>query len=122
MGKKTPPYENWDKWTQARFWTFIRSALRNAWNKYPPKFEALKQAEIGRRINKNTGKLAKHYMCSECGEVFIAKDVVVHHKVDAGMLKTYEDLPLFVKNLFCNVNDLSVVCKPCHKKIHANKS
>jgi 5-methylcytosine-specific restriction endonuclease McrA len=29
-------------------------------------------------------------------------------------LKTYNDLPAFVKNLFCEEDNLQVLCKPCH--------
>lgn len=118
MGKKTPPYKNWEVWTEARFWTFIRSALRVAWNKYPPKYEALKQAECGKRTNKATGRLAMHCTCAKCGGAFVKKDVVVHHRIDAGSLKKYEDLPAFVEHLFCSADDLDVVCKECHHAIH----
>ena len=115
MPRKTPPFKNWEKWTEARFWSFIRSALRRAWMKYPPKYEALKQAEVGRKVNKKTGKLAKHYKCNICKKEFVANDVQVDHIVEAGTLRSYEDLPEFVNKLFCSADDLQVLCKPCHK-------
>jgi 5-methylcytosine-specific restriction endonuclease McrA len=114
MGKKTPPFVNYPAWTTSRFFTFLRSALRQAWNRYPPKYEALRRAETGRKTNPATGKLAKHYLCAECKREFVAKEVQVDHKIDAGTLKSFEDVELFVRNLFCSVEDLAVLCKQCH--------
>jgi len=36
MGRKTPPHPEYPEWTEARFWTFIRSAVRKAHVKWPP--------------------------------------------------------------------------------------
>ncbi|MFA8451744.1 MAG: HNH endonuclease signature motif containing protein [Bacteroidales bacterium] len=116
MGKKTPDYKNWNAWTTARFWTFLRSALRVAWNKYPPKYAALKNASVGKQINKDTDRLAEHFRCNECQDCFPAKKVQVDHIHDAGTLKDYSDLPRFVERLFCSVNELQILCKPCHAK------
>jgi 5-methylcytosine-specific restriction endonuclease McrA len=30
-------------------------------------------------------------------------------------LKCYDDLPSFVSNLFCEADNLQVLCKSCHK-------
>ena len=115
MSKKTPPFEHYPEWTTARFWTFIRSSIRQAWNKYPVKYQALKQAEVGRQINKKTGRLAKHYRCNICGKHFPAKEVQVDHILGVGVLKKRSDLPEFYDRMFCGVEDLQVVCKPCHQ-------
>lgn len=115
MGKKTPPFKNWSDWTTSRFWSFVRSSLRAAWNKYPPKYKVLEDACIGRSRSRTTGRLAKHYLCNKCNQIFTAKEVQVDHLVDAGSLKDYSDLPGFVERLFCSVDDLQVLCKDCHK-------
>lgn len=116
MGIKTPPYINYPQWTTSRFFSFLRSSLRQAWMKYPPKYEALKLAESGRKTNKNTGKLAKHYICAICAKEFVAKEVQVDHIIDAGTLKCFEDLGGFCSRLFCSLVDLQVLCKECHKE------
>lgn len=125
MGRKTPPFKNYNGWTTARFFGFIRSALRNAYSKYPPRFEALKRAEVGRMINSKTGKLAKHYECNHCRKYFIQKDVQVDHIIDAGSLRDFSDLPGFCERLFCGVDGLQVLCKKDHqaktKKTHKKK-
>jgi len=121
MGIKTPPYPNYPKWTTARFFGFLRSALRKAWTKYPPKYEALKLAKIGKKTNVKTGRLADHYRCAICGNEFVMKDVQVDHLIDAGTLKTFDDVGEFCRRLFCSVDDLQVLCKPCHSgKTHKN--
>lgn len=115
MGAKTPPFKNYNGWTTARFFGFIRSALRNAYSKYPPKFEALKRAEVGRMVNSKTGKLAMHYECNHCHKYFVQKDVQVDHIIDAGSLKDFSDLPGFCERLFCGVDGLQVLCKKDHQ-------
>jgi transposase-like protein len=109
------------QWTQAKFWTFIRSALRQAWNKYPPKYEALKDAEVGRKVNKDTGKLAKHYKCAKCGKDFPVKRVQVDHIIPVGTLKDWSHIEGFARRLFCHKKDLRVLCKECHKD-YTNKN
>lgn len=99
------------KWTEARYWQFIRSALRKAFSRYPVKFEAM-----NRDRRAVTGKRHKwEYQCAECQEWFMQKEIQVDHINPAGSLKEYDDLPSFVERLFCEEDNLQVLCKPCHK-------
>ncbi len=116
MGRKTEPFENYPQWTRAKFFSFLRSNLRFAWNKYPPKYEALKDAYVGKKINKKTGRQAKHYRCAKCGQDFPAKEVQVDHKIEVGKLKNWSDVEGFVRRLFCHKDDLQVLCHEDHKK------
>jgi 5-methylcytosine-specific restriction endonuclease McrA len=105
------------KWTEARLRTFIFSALRNGMRRYPPKYEALKKACVGRCKNEKTGRLAMHYQCKKCEEFFVKKDVQVDHKkpvVDPR--KGFVDWNEYIPRLFCRAGNLQVLCKPCHKK------
>lgn len=112
MPKKTPPFENWSEWTIARFWSFVRSALRSAYNRYPPKYELLKQNRV-----KVTGKRHKwEYTCAKCKGKFLQKDISVDHIRPVGTLRDYSDLPMFVRNLFCSIDDLQLLCKNCHQE------
>ena len=104
------------QWTQGRFKGFITSALRTATQRWPPKFEALKTAFLGRKINEKTGKLAQHFECAKCKKAFVSKDVQVDHKkpvVDPK--KGFENWETYIDRLFCEVTNLQVLCKPCHK-------
>jgi 5-methylcytosine-specific restriction endonuclease McrA len=103
-------------WTGARFHSFIVSALRAAWRRWPPRYAALKEALVGRQVNAKTGKLAMHYKCAACKKLFVAADVQVDHiepVVDpkVGFI-TWE---IFMDRLFCEMKNLQVLCKPCHK-------
>ena len=116
MSKITNSYVHYPEWTESRFWTFIRSALRMAWNKYPVKYQVINDAFVCVQENIITGRNAKHYRCAICKELFPLKGVVVDHVVQVGTLKGYDDLPNFVRRLFCGKDNLQVVCKKCHKK------
>ena len=98
-------------WTEARYWSFIRSALRGAWGRYPVKHQV-------KLANRKTVKGKKHrfeYNCVHCNGWFQDKDTQVDHIIGAGSLKRYEDLPGFVERLFCESKNLQVLCKPCHQ-------
>ena len=96
-----------DTWTESRYFQFIRTALRGAFSRYPVKYQVLKDAKRGVK--------PVHYECAVCSELFKAKEVQVDHIEPAGSLKCYDDLPSFVKRMFCEADNLQVVCKPCHK-------
>ena len=91
-------------WTEARYFGFIRSALRSAFTKYPVKYHAKRKAmcEGG-------------YKCASCDGVFKSGEVQVDHIEPCGSLKTYDDLPQFVERMFCEVDGFQVLCKPCHQ-------
>ena len=99
-------------WTEARYFQFIRTALRGAWTRYPVKHQVLRKA--GKPVK---GKRHKtEYQCNECKGWFMGKEVQVDHVTPAGSLKEYSDLPKFVETLFCEADNLQVLCKDCHKK------
>lgn len=115
MAKKTPPFKEHQAWTEARFWGFVRSALRKSWTRWPPRFEVLKQAS---RPYKGPDKRRKlEYQCEVCKKWFMNKEVQVDHIEPCGTLRTYEDLPAFVKRLFVGVGKLRVLCKSCHTTV-----
>src|SRR4051812_6071720 len=101
MGKKTPPYPHYPKWTTSRFWTFIRSGLRNTSTRWPPLQEALL---LARRASKSDNKRLKwEFKCTECKKWFQRTAVVVDHILPADTLKSFDDLPEFCERLFCPV-------------------
>jgi hypothetical protein len=104
-------------YTEAAFWGFIRSGLRAKYQRWKPRYTALKNA---RRAYKGPNKQQKwEFLCELCDRWHMQKDVEVDHIVPCGSLKSYDDLPGFVERLFCEVDGLRVVCKPCHKEITA---
>jgi hypothetical protein len=105
VGRRVERTRNGGNWTEARYFSFIRSALRSAFQKWGPKHEAKKLAKRG----------YNQYECAHCGEIYGNKDTEVDHIEPAGSLKTYEDLPAFVERMFCEVEGFQVLCKACHQ-------
>lgn len=91
------------------------SALRAGSRKWPPRYETLAEAKTEKKTNKKTGRLAQHYKCASCGEEFAGKDVAVDHidpVVDPE--KGFEDWNTFIERLYCDKDNLQVLCKTCH--------
>lgn len=103
--------------TESGYFSFIRSGLRAKWVRYPVRYQVLRKAS--RPV---TGQRHKtEYQCSVCEGWFKQKEVEVDHYPNAcGSLRTYEDLPRFCENLFCEEDNLRVICKTCHKE-HSNE-
>ena len=77
-----------------------------------------------RRPYKGTNKRQKfEYLCAHCDKWFPEKKINVDHIVPAGTLKSSSDLPGFVDRLFCEQDNLQVLCEKCHNvKTQAEKN
>lgn len=105
-------------YTNAGFFGMIRAALRNKSRWWKPIALCLNDS---RRRYKGANKRQKfEYQCNHCRQYFNRKLVEVNHKIPAGKLNCFEDLPNFVRNLFCEKEFLEVLCYPCHEKFHKN--
>lgn len=100
-------------WTEGRFRGFITSALRGSMRRWPPKWETLRDARVGRKLNKKTGRKALHFRCASCRKEFPQNRVQVDHKIAIGKCLTWDE---FIEKLFCEKDNLQVLCKVCHKK------
>lgn len=102
-------------WTEGRLRTFITSTLRGGFRKYPPKYETLKAASVGKKINAKTNRMAEHFTCNMCKGEFPAKEVQVDH-VDPVVcpFTGFIDWNTFINRLFCDGGNLQVLCSPCH--------
>ncbi|QDP53350.1 MAG: hypothetical protein Unbinned6805contig1000_12 [Prokaryotic dsDNA virus sp.] len=112
---------NGGKWTPARFHSFIKSALRRASMRWPPKHEVKKAARVER------GK----YLCNGCGEIVpasIKKDgkrksnVHVDHVVPViDPAKGFVSWDDTIERMFCEAGDLQVLCTACHAEVTAEE-
>lgn len=107
--------------TESGFWSFIRSALRQKSRFWKPILQAKLAA---RRVYKGPNKRQKfEYQCNECKNWFPEKHINVDHINPAGSLSCSADLPGFVDRLFCEQDNLQVLCEKCHdKKTKAEKT
>jgi 5-methylcytosine-specific restriction endonuclease McrA len=128
VAKKTPPFLPYTEWTTAKFFGFIRSGLREKFNRWPPKYNVIRKAgritnyidDEGKPVLFKTGKKVgevrtfKEYQCCECKCWFKQKEVQVDHIIPAGKLNSFDDLGEFAKRLFVGEDGLQVMCYPCH--------
>lgn len=110
-GKKEKT-RNSSQWTEARFEGFIRSALRQASTRWPPRYQVLGDAFTRVKTNKKSGRKAKHFRCATCKGEFPQKEVSVDHTKPIGSTKSWDK---YIEALFCEKDNLQVLCKPCHK-------
>lgn len=113
MAKK----RNNGQWTEARYESFIKSALRRASVRWPPRYQTLKEAFVEKKVNKETGRQAMHYECAKCKEHFPAKQVEVNHKEPIVPVTGFDSWDGVISRMFCEKDKLEVLCKPCHKLI-----
>lgn len=103
------------RWTESRYRNFIRSALRRASVRWPPRTLALEQAFVSRKKNKKTGRMAKHYRCNKCKKLFVSKEVEVNHINPIVPVTGFDTWDGLIERLFCEKEGLEVLCKPCHR-------
>jgi 5-methylcytosine-specific restriction endonuclease McrA len=98
--------------TESAFWSFIRSGLRQKSRWWKPITECKLKAK---RKYKGPNKRQRfEYQCNICKEWFAEKNINVDHIIPAGSLNCAQDLPGFVERLFCEINNLQVLCTTCH--------
>lgn len=100
------------EWSRGRFNSFVTSILRSGSRRWGPKYQTLNEAKTEKKVNSTTGRVAQHFLCAECQKDYPAKQVEVDHIVPIGTEKTWDE---FINGLFCEAENLQVLCKPCHK-------
>jgi 5-methylcytosine-specific restriction endonuclease McrA len=108
----TPKTRNNGTLTEAAFWSFIRSGLRQKSRWWKP----ITQCKLNaKRPYKGPLKRQKfEYQCNSCKKWFAEKNINVDHIIPAGSLNCANDLPGFVERLFVEVDGLQVLCSGCH--------
>ena len=98
----------------------VRSAIRRIFSRSPHIIEKLNKARRERPWYKQDGTMAKkprvEFLCSSCDEWFMKKDIQVDHEIPViDPVRGFEDWNTFVDRLFCDPDNLNVLCKTCHK-------
>lgn len=105
------------EWTESRYRGFVKSGLRSASQRWPPKYKVLNAAFVGSYKNPTSGRMAKFYRCNKCQDKFVMKDVEVNHITPVIPLSGFDSWDGVIERLFCEKEGLEVLCKPCHKEI-----
>lgn len=105
---------NSNQWTEARYRSFITTALRRASLRWGPKNEVKKQARVRKGV----------YICNSCKQEVTytkvdkdkrVKNVFVDHiKPVVDPVKGFTTWDEFIERLFCEVDNLQLLCKDCH--------
>jgi 5-methylcytosine-specific restriction endonuclease McrA len=100
--------------SESAFWSFIRSGLRQKSRWWKP----ITECKLSAR-RPYTGPLKRQkfeYQCNRCKKWYPEKKINVDHIVPAGTLTCANDLPAFVERLFCEQENLQVLCETCHNE------
>lgn len=98
--------------TKAQFFGQFRSAIRKIWLFSAIRREAVKRAKVA----------PNQYLCAQCNLPFKSNEIEVNHKNPCGSLREFEDFSPFISAMFQeNIDELEVLCKPCHKKFTHGK-
>lgn len=104
------------RWTEAKFNTFVRNALRSASRKWAPIQDVKTKARVSRGL----------YECNECNKHVPptikqgrkrVQNVFVDHIspiVDPNI--GFEGFDTFIERLFCEEDNLQLLCGECHDK------
>ena len=105
--------------TNSAFFGMIRAVLRNKSRWWKPILAVKNAAKIPYKGPNKRRKFS--YICGECKNEFDSKQVSVHHKIECGTLRTFDDIGPFCKRLFCEKKDLILLCKSCHTTSHTKQ-
>jgi 5-methylcytosine-specific restriction endonuclease McrA len=100
----------------------IMSAIKRCFSRSPNHREALNKAKCPRRKGPRGGA---RYVCVECKKDFASKDVQVDHIdpiVPIGTLSKDMTWDEVVGRTFCNISNLQILCKTCHKEKSAEEN
>jgi hypothetical protein len=104
------------EWTDAKFKSFIVSALRGAFRRYPPKQQCINNAYTRTKTNDKSGRQAKHYRCAKCKGEFPRSEVQADHKKPIVDPKVgFKDFNTWIARGFVKLTGFQCLCKPCHK-------
>jgi hypothetical protein len=106
--------------TESQYLAWIRSALRSKSLRWEPRNTAL---QLARTPYSGPNKRQKwQYQCAICKQQFTLKEVVVdHYPEEAGSILSVEDIGPFAERLYCEVDNLRVLCEWDHR-IHTLQS
>ena len=111
------------QWTEAKFTSFIKGNLRSATRKWAPIQTCKKEARTRRGF----------YHCSGCGQEVPAStkeegsrrrnnNIHVDHIVPIIPLTGWVSWDSCIENMFCEIENLQVLCTACHKAVTAEEN
>jgi len=115
MGSKVVKTRNSGQWTEARYRSFIISALRKVSSRWGPKNEAKREARHYEKLPNENGRLVFHSKCAGCGALVPETTAAVDHinpVVDPAV--GFVNYDVYIERMYCEKEGFQVLCKPCH--------
>lgn len=103
------------EWTEAAFWNFLRSGLRQLSRRWPPLVRHAANA-ARREYSGPNARQKWEYQCSACCHWYMRKEIQIDHIVECGPLRSFADLSVFAERLFIEKEGLRVLCESCHEQ------
>jgi len=106
---------NGGEWTEARFKSFIVSALRKVSNRWGPRNSCKKAARHHEKLPNATGRLVFHSKCADCGGLFPETTIAVDHinsVVDPAV--GFVNFDIYIERMYCEQEGFQVLCTDCH--------
>lgn len=102
-------------WSESKRFNFIKGVLRKGTTRWPAKYEVLNAAKRGKMVNESSGRIAEHFECNSCHQLFPAKLVCVDHILPVVPVTGFVSWDDTIKRMFCDAGGLQVLCVSCHK-------
>jgi len=103
---------NGGEWTEARFTSFVKGALRGAM--WPQKYVCIDKAFVGYGINPATKRRCKLHKCAECTKSFPVKQVKADHIIPVVGPEGFVDWNTFIALLYVEADGFQCLCSGCH--------
>lgn len=110
-----PRPRNGGEWTEARFNSFIKSALRGA--RWPQKYVCVRNAYVKDGLNPKTGRKCKLHQCPQCDNLFPQNQMVADHIEAVVGPEGFTNWDDYIRRLFCEADGFQAICKDCHNRI-----
>lgn len=110
---KPPKTRAGNRWTEARYHSFVMSALRRA--QWPPKYASIAKAYVKDGLNPKTGKPCKLHRCPQCHQLYPKGKMQADHISPVVPLSGFDSWDGVIARLYCEADSFQPICKPCHK-------
>ena len=103
------------QWTEARFNSFIRSALRGAWTRWSPNHNTKKDARVSRGLYRCEGYGRNAHNVEATTKVSGKRknNVFTDHIKPVGGNGDWNKI---IEGMFCEQDNLQLLCKECHDR------
>ena len=99
-------------WTEARFRSFVTSALRRASGRWAPKHACRKSARVGRN----------QYRCAACKQVVGNSETHIDHiEPVVDPVRGFQGWDEYVARLFVEADGFRLLCTACHSEVTAQQ-